>query len=597
MQKYKCRSEVPDKYKWDLDEFFKSEEDYRKYFKETEKMISTLSQYVGRMKDSEQLYQYLQKSIEIAIRVMNLYGYCYLVNDQELGKSSSIENLNQALQLDAQYEVANSFFAPELLKLTKEEYENLFTNDDLSEYRAYLDDVYRNKEHTLESNEEEIIAKLTSSMNHFSDISSTLLNSENDYGTVTIDLEKVEIATNNYSHLMKNKDPKIRKEVYQKMNQKLSQYATTLANLLNGYVSMNDTVAKMHHFSNAWDRKLFSLRFPNQIFKSLVHATESNLSILHQYYRTKKKALGLDVLHPYDLYLKPLENNIEYSIEDAQDMVLKAISVLGEDYTSKFEYVFSNRFIDYCQYKGKCNGGYNLSTLDKNSRILMSFNGDLLSVSTIAHEGGHHVNHQYITKSNPPQYRDLCVFVAEVASLTNECLLSNYLLQHSASHSEKMSSLENLLDLFVSNFFGAVREGKMEEEMYHQVSSGLSLTKEFLNDLSYSSIKKYYGNEIELDQGLENGWVRRSHYYMNFYLYSYAICMSVAVICAKKILSKDQEFISKYIQFLSAGSDLTPLDIYKIIDIDLTDEKIYVEAINYFQSLVDQYSQLIAERK
>lgn len=597
MRQYNSRSEVPEKYKWNLDDYFKSEEEFRQYFKKTEEMIPELSHYIGCCLNSDKLYEYLSKSIEIAARIMNLYGYCYLVNDQELGNSDSVERLNKSLSLDSKYEAVNSFFAPELLRLSKEEYTKLFENKKLDEFRIYLDQIYCDKEYILSEKEEKVIASISSSLHQFEEISSSLLNSEHNYGRVIIKGREEQIATNNYSHLMKNKDVNIRLEVYEKMNRVLSQYGGTCAKLLNGYVSMNNTLAQLHHFSGAWEKKLHSNHLSNHVYTSLVHAAESNLDILHQYYHLKKKALGFDTLHPYDLYLSPTSSDLSYSIEEAKQMVLNAIQLLGDDYYSRFKRIFDERHIDYCQYKGKSNGGYNLSTLDKNSKILMNYKEDLLSVSTIAHEGGHFVNHEYITENNPIQYRDLRVVIAEVASLTNEFLLSNYLLENSKSLSEKLNSLENLLDLFVSNFFGSVREGKMEQEMYDYVSKGSSLTKEFLDGLSYSSLEKYYGDAVELDSYCKNGWIKRSHYYMDFYLYSYAICISVAVVCAKKILSKDRDFVAKYIKFLSTGSDIYPIDVYKILGINLEGEKIYQEAIEYFASLMDKYSDLIAERK
>ena len=205
------------------------------------------------------------------------------------------------------------------------------------------------------------------------------------------------------------------------------------------------------------------------MFKSLVSATEENVSVLQKYFNLKRDALGLDVLHMYDMPLDMADNNKEYSIKEAQEMVRESLKPLGDDYVSRFDKIIKNRFIDYCQYKGKCAGGYSFATVRQDSRILMSYNYNIDSVSTIAHESGHNVHHQYVNENNKLQYRFTSSLVAEVISLTNEILLSEYLVNNGTSKEEKLSGLANVLGVVASNFFGAVREGKMEQDMYKHV--------------------------------------------------------------------------------------------------------------------------------
>lgn len=592
MQKYKNRSEVPEKYKWSLVEFFKDEDDFNENYKVCEKQIEDLLNYRGCTKDSDKLYEYLDKEINASAIWEDLYVYSYLINDQELGISKNVERLNKAQNLGMKLESNTSFFSPELLKLEKNEYEKLFNdNPKLVEFKAYLDDIYREKEHILTDNEEKIVSELVNSMNNFSNMSSTLLNNEHDYGKITLDNGEEEIiATNNYGRLLQNEDKKIRKTVYESLNSVLDRYGATSAELLNSYVNMNNTLSKIRHFNSAWDKNLFSKKLSNKVFDSLVNAVESNLSSIHKYFKLKKNVLGLDELNMYDLNLKMSGSNKEYSIEDATNLIYEALKPLGDDYLEKYKKVIDNRFIDYCQYKGKCSGGYNFSTMRQDARILLSFNGNLESVSTIAHEAGHNVNHQYMKEVNPLQYRETSNIVAEVASLTNECLLSNYIVENETDKSEKLSGLENIIDVIVSNLFGAVREGKMEQDMYNHVLDGNSLTKDYMDELTRKSIEKYYGDAVKLDKYTKNSWIRRSHYYMNFYLYSYAICISVAINVAEKILNNEEGFLDKYKEFLKTGGDIDPIDAYKILDIDLEDENVYINAIKYFASLIDKYN-------
>lgn len=598
MQKYKNRSEVPEKYKWDLTEFYKNEQEFDKSYQESEKKVEELKKYQGCTKDAKLLYEYLQKDVETVAELQGLYCYANSISDQDVDKPEGIARKNRVINLNSKYDTNTSFFASELLELSKEEYQQLYEdNKKLEEFKSDLDAVYRRKEHTLTGSEEKVISELINSMNHYGDMSSVLLNSEHDYGTVTLeDGEEVVIANNNYGNLLRNKDESIRKKVYTSFNNKLKQYSTTSASLLNCYVNMNQTNSKLHNYKSAWDQKLFNLRLSDNVFKSLVDTTESKMSSLHKYYQLRKKVLKKDVLYPYDLGLDMSDGKKEYTIEEAQQLVLNAIKPLGEDYYNKFKNIIDNRNIDYCQYKGKCSGAYSISTLTYNPRILMSYNGSLASVSTIAHEGGHHVNHQYINEANPLQYRSSYNIVAEVASLTNECLLSNYIVNNGSTNDEKLSGLENIIEVIVSNLFGAVREGKNEQIMYEHVLNGGSITNDYMNKISMDSFKLYYGDEIKIDDLVTTDWIRRSHYYMNFYLYSYAICISVACNVASKILNNDQEMLNKYLDFLKVGSDKTPKEAFDVLGIDLEDKKVYENAISYFDSLVEKYNEIFNEK-
>ncbi len=596
MQKYNNRDEVPEEYKWDLTPFFKDNEEFEEVFAKTEKLIDELSKYVGCTKDANKLYEFLSKQIEAIALWEDLYIYAYLINDQELGISENIARKNRTEQLESKLITNTSFFEPELLALDKKDYEELFKkNEKLLEFKCDLDKTYREKEHILTENEEAIISQLVNATNHYEDMSSNLLNSQHDYGKVKVDDEVVTVATTNFRVLMRNKDVKIRKKVFNQFNKKISQYSLSNALYLASYVSMNDTLAKIRHYKNAWEQKLFSLNLSDKVFKTLVKTTEDNLRVLHKYYDLQRRACGLDILNRYDLYLEMEKSDKEYSILEAQQIVRKALEPLGEEYLKRFDKVIKNRYIDYCQYKGKCSGGYSFSTVNNDSRILLSFNGDLDSVSTIAHESGHNVHHQFVGENNKPQYRFVTSIVAEVASLTNECLLSNYLVKNGESRNEKLAGLANIMKVIASNLFLAVREGKLEQEMYNEVNKGRGLTKDFLDKKSKSSLKKYYGLAVKCDKYAANTWVLRSHYYMNFYMYSYAICVSVASNVASKIINGDKEMLQNYMKFLKAGSDKWPSEAFSILGIDLEDKSVYENAIKYFDSLIDEYDKIMKD--
>lgn len=589
MEKYNNRNEVPEKYKWDLTEFYKDEEDFIKNYKKTVEDVKTLEQYVGCTKNVEKLYEFITKDINICSSVLDLYVYAYLINDQELGISESLERKAKTEKLYADYNNAVSFFEPELLELTKEEYEKLFENKNMKEFKSNLDKIYRNKEHILSKNEEIIINELTSAMNHFDDMSSTMLNQEHDYGKIEINGTEETISSTNYRKLMKNENRETRKEIRENFFKTISQYSVSSAQFLDSYVKKNIAECKIRKYDSCFDSKLFNLNMPKEVFKSLVETVENNSASYQKYLRLFKKVQKLDKLYPYDLTLDFAKSEKKYTVEEAQQLCLEAVKPLGEDYLKHFKKVFDNRYIDYAQYKGKCSGGYSFATYDKDSRILMSFNNDLESVSTIIHEGGHNVNHQYMNKNNPIQYRDSSSIVAEVASLTNECLLSSYLAENGTTKEEKLSGIANIIEVINSNLFGAVREGHMEQEFYKHVEEGNTITKDYMNELTKEYIDNLQGKEVEQDQYSYLSWIRRSHYYMFFYLYSYSICISVASFLASEILNGNKEVLEKYKKFLSIGCNVWPIDAFKTLGIDLTKKDVYEKAIKYYENLLDKF--------
>ena len=595
MNKYKSRSEVPEEYKWDLSDFYKDDKDYYDSLEDAKNKVKKLKEYVGCTKDSNKLYEYLKFDFEVECLVENLYIYAFVKDDEELGKKENIDRKNKATLLISEYSNNVSFFEPELISLSKYEYNKLFDNSKLNEYKFLLDELYKNKDHTLSEKEEIIINELFTSMNNFDDISSNMLNNEHDYGIVKIDNEDTVITATNLRKLLKNKDEKIRKEVFNKYKEVLSRYSGTSASLLNSYVKANNTNSKLHNFKDAWDAKLFSYHMPQKAYDALISTIEDNVSVLHKYYKMFRESLGLDELHQYDLNLDLVSNDIKYTIEEGNKLIKDAIKPLGEEYGKCFDKIINNHYIDYCEYKGKCSGGYSISSPDHDSRILLSFNDDLSSVSVIAHECGHNVHHQFVKKYNPIQYREVTTLVAEVVSLTNECLLSSYLAENGKTKEEKLSGISNIMDVFLSNFFGATREGKMELEFNKYVNDGNAITKDYMNELDLNSLKKYYGKEVVIDKNGETGWIRRSHYYMDYYLFNYSFCISVASANAKKILSGDKEALDRYIKFISLGGDIYPIDAFKVLGMDLTDKKVYEDALEYFNSLIDKFIEISKE--
>lgn len=597
MKKYKNRSEVPKKYQWDLSEFYKNDQEWNQEYEQVIKLFSKIEQYKGKLKNSKQLEEFLLLDVDISNMTMDLYVYAYLSHDVDLENPLYIEMLEKAGSLLTKYDVISAFAVPEILNIDEKSFQKLFElNNGLEKFRVYLEDLYMKKEHTLTEDEEKIVSLLTDTYSSYSSISSSLLNSEHDYGKVKLsDQEEIEIASSNLGLLKRNKDEKVRSEVTTKFGKVIARYQTTESALLNNHVKNNINLAKIRKYKDPWSKYLEIKHLDKRIFVELQKVAEDYVGVNQKYYQLMKKVLNFPILHSYDLRLEWSHLEKEYSIEESEKLVLNAMEILGQEYQDKLKKVFDCHYIDYCQYKGKTSGGYSYSTARQNSRILLSFNGKLVNIFTIAHEAGHNVHKQYLRESSAPWYRMQGIVVGEVPSLTNEILLSHYIYETAKTKEEKMVGLENFIQTFQNNFYGAVMEGQVELEMYDYVANGNSITAKYLNEQVDKKLKLYRGDTVENDEYTNLMWVTRSHYYMDFYLFNYAVCISVATVLAEKIINHEEGILEKYKEFLSCGSDIKPLDVYKVLGIDLTKKDIYEQAVKYFDSKLDLYEKLSEE--
>ena len=598
MKNYSSRKDVPEKYKWDLSFLYKSIEDWNKCFDTTYKEIDKLPLYQGKLNSAQNLYEFLELDSKVSVNIMDLYVYAMVSSDEDLSNGEALTRLSKAADIENKYCVAVSFFEPELLSLSKEDYEKLISDKLLEKYKVFLNKIYRYKEHVLSKEEEKIVSSLTNVLQSYSQISSNLLNSCNSYGTVTMpDKTKVELMSTNYRKIMKKLPRKDRKKVYEQYYRVLEQYAPVSAGLLNDYAKTISSLAKLYKYDSAWERKLFAQELSNDCYEALINTAKESKNIVKKFEDLKAKVLGVKELMPWDSPLELYEINKEYTVEDAQSMVRNAVKVLGDDYVSHYDNLVDHRSVDYCQYKNKCSGGYNVSTPSrKDSLILMSFNEDLPSVSTLAHESGHNVHHQYIAENNDLIYRSQSLLVCEVASLTNECLLSNYLINN-GSKEEALAGLSNIIGVIINNFTGAVFEGYMELKFYDHIENGGAITKDYMNDLSLNCLKEFYPIKDLKSPYERTNWTKRSHYYEAFYLFSYAVCISAALYVSGEIIKGNKDMLDKYYKFLKTGSKANIKETYAVLGIDLSDKKVYEYAMNCLDEYIDTFSKLYKEVK
>lgn len=593
MKEYKNRAEVPEKYKMNLEEYFSSTEDFLKHFEMVEQRLPSLSAFQGKLKASEELVHFLETYISLSNIMENLYVYSYISHDLDMANEELTMRKNKVEGLYAGFQMATAFFVPEIVKMEESDYQKLWENEGLHKYRFLLDEIYKEKEHTLSEEAEKLIGILGETYSSYENISSTLLNSEHHYGFVTLEHgEKVNIVPNNLRSLKRNSEERVRKHTHKKFGKVVQQYQNTESGLLHYYVKNLCNLAKVRNFASAWEKKLHEIHLPNVVFENLKSVAKDRKRAWQKYYQLMKKELNLKTLHGYDTLVEWNPSIKEYSIEDAESLILNALQILGPNYISKLKKVFDRHYIDYCAYKGKVSGGYSFGTSTQNSRIVLSFHNQYSDILTIAHEAGHNVHHQYVNESNDPCYRSTSSFTAEIASLTNEFLLNHYMSLHAKTKQEKLVSIEYTLKTFQTNFFGAIMEGEMEQKMYDHVLNGGMITASFLNDLAKTSLKEYQGSVVKQDEYSYLMWVTRSHYYMNFYLYSYSICVSIAAAFALKIIHQEEGIISKYEEFLQSGSNMHLEEIYGKLGIDIREKSVFMNAVDFFLEQIEEYEKI-----
>lgn len=592
---YKSRKEVPNEYKWDLTTRYKNEKEWEKHYLELSEKIKEILDFKGKIvNSSEGLFETLNKYFEIDEQLGKLYVYASLKNTEDLGKSSNKLMLDKASNLFVEFAYNSSFLEPEILSIDEDIIRRYIKkNDKLKEYEVYLERLLKTKKHILSENDEKIISLLTKSNGSFSKISNILKDSAISFGKLKNENgEEIELTQGNYLKFLSSDNREIRKSAFERMFNTLEPFKNVFSSLLISKYESVDSMVKVRGYKDSFDITTYDIDVPKEVNDNLYKVVNKKINVYQKYYKMVKNKLKLDKLYTYDLRAKLIDYKEEYSIEKSRDLILSALSCMGEEYTEILKKAFDEKWIDYCTYKGKQSGAYSHGNYGNNPVVFLNYNYKLDDVSALAHELGHAVHTYLSDKNNTYVNSDYELFVAEVASLTNEVLLSNYILNNSTSNKEKAASIYNLLDVIQNNLFDAALEGEFENILHARVNKGETLSTEDLCETIYNLRKKYYGDTVELLNQNRYGWIRRTHYFRPFYLYQYAVGVSCACFAGKKIISGDKEFLNKYLNFLKSGGSKYPVDLLKDAGIDVTGEEVFETAIRYFDELIDKFDEL-----
>lgn len=592
---FKNREEVPEKYTWDLTTKYKSTKDWELDFNNLKNEINSISKYKNNLVDNaDNLYNCLELDTNISTKLEKLYVYAYLKHDEDLTNPENTKMFMTIYSLYVEYSKLTSFISPTILKVdNKTILDFMKENKKLNKYKRVLDEIRRYKKYTLSEKIEKIIATLNSA-NNAQEVTESLLDSEIKYGSIKVDNKNMELTNANYSKFSRSKDRNIRKQASLKRNKSLKQFQNTFAlNLTSCLKDINNT-CKVRSYDNYFQATMFADKIPKNIYHSLLKFVNNNLHTFQRLIEIRKKCLKLDTVYNYDLGVEliPKYDHI-YTIEEAQDLVTNATKILGPEYNEIIKKIFQEKWIDYCSYKGKKSGGYQISSYLDNPNILMHYQGKLGDISTIAHESGHAVHSYLSNKYNDELNAEYTIFIAEIASLTNEILLSNYIKKNSNNKKEKLSSIYNLIETISDNFYGASLQAEFEYEVSKRIINEEEISYQELNEIFSNLQKKYYGKNLKFSKNSEINWCRITHFFSPFYTYKYATGVTCACYVASNI--ENEEYKEKYLNFLKSGCKKDSLELLEDINIDLTKEETFEHTVKLLNDLMDEFEELYKE--
>jgi oligoendopeptidase F len=591
------REEIAEQYKWRLEDIYETDESWEADYKKLEEMIPNVAEYKGTLaKSSRNIAKCLSLVSEIRRLYDKLQVYAWMRSDSDTSVDKYLKMGDRADSIASAIDEATSFIEPELSSIPESKLKNYIKDSRLKDYDIYLESILKRKEHTLSEAEERLMAlagTLSSTPENiykafkYNDRNIKKIKNENG--------EELVLSPATYSMLLESPNRNTRKKAFEGEFGSYKEGINTLAATLYGEVKTNIFNARARKYNSALEAALLSSDIEPKVYDSFIEAVNNNLEPLHRYVSLRKKLLGIeDKVHYYDMYvpmIKSVNSNIPY--EDAKKMVLEALKPLGNQYIKDLEMAFDNRWIDVYETKGKYSGGYCWGSYDTHPYILLNYNGTLNEVSTLAHELGHAMNSYYSNKKQPYSKADYVTFTAEVASTTNEAIMYDYLIKNAKTKEEKIYLIGSYLEQIRGSIYTQLMYAEFEKNIHEAAESGETLTASFLNETWGNLMKKYYGEDFEVDELVKLWWSRIPHFYWNFYVYTYASGLSAGINLSDKIINDGEDARDAYLDFLAAGGSDGPIDLLKSAGVDMSTPEPVEKALQKFDQLLTELEKLI----
>ncbi len=586
------REDVPVHLSWDLSVIYESDEKWEEDYQSTKDQVETIKEFQGKLdQGADTFLDALETMLGLSRKVSSIYVYAHLKNDQDTANSTYQAMNDRARFLASLSQEASSWFEPEVIGLPEDKLLSYFDeNEKLKEYKHYINQMTANKAHVLSAEMEALLAGASDILSSSSQTFSVLNNADLTFPKVKgEDGKDVQLSHGMYGQLLESTDQSVREEAFKKMYEVYASFKNTFASTLSSNVKNHNYQAKVHNFKSARESALSNNHIPEAVHDTLIEVVNEHLPLLHRYMELRKKSLKLNELHMYDLYT-PItgEASLKYSYDEAKDKTYEGLASLGDEYKAVLDKAFNDRWIDVVENKGKRSGAYSSGTYDTNPYILLNWHDSLNHLYTLVHELGHSAHSYFTRNSQPYVYGNYSIFLAEIASTTNENLLTDYLLETTTDPKARAYVLSHYLDGFKGTVFRQTQFAEFEHFMHEEAAKGVPLTADYLSENYRNLNSKYYGEAVEKDEEIQYEWARIPHFYYNYYVYQYSTGFCAATALADKILKEEDGALDNYLSYLKAGSSDYPIEVMKKAGVDMTDKDYLVRAMAVFEERLNE---------
>ena len=592
----KQRNEIEEKYTWDLSTIFPTDEAFEAELAQVSEEVKKAAGLAGHLLDSaDSLLTTTEVQLDLMRRIEKLYSYAHMKNDQDTRVAKYQEYQAKGMTLYSDFGQSFAFYEPEFMAITEEQYQAFLAEQSaLQLYQHYFDKLLKKKAHILTQREEELLAGAGEIFGAAGETFAILDNADIVFPMVhDEDGNEVQLSHGNYITLVESKNREVRKEAYEALYSVYEQYQHTYAKTLQTNVKVHNYNAKVRKFSSAREAALSADFIPESVYDSLVSAVNKHLPLLQRYIALRAKILDISDLKMYDMYTPLSETDYKFTYEEALAKSEEVLAILGEDYLSRVKTAFSERWIDVHENQGKRSGAYSGGSYDTNAFMLLNWQDTLDNLFTLVHETGHSMHSSYTRETQPYVYGDYSIFLAEIASTTNENILTEKLLEEVKDDATRFAILNHFLDGFRGTVFRQTQFAEFEHAIHKADQEGQVLTSEFLNELYAGLNEKYYGLKKEDNPQIQYEWARIPHFYYNYYVFQYSTGFAAASALAEKIVHGSQEDKDKYLNYLKAGNSDYPLNVIKKAGVDMEKEDYLNAAFAVFERRLDEFEALV----
>ena len=595
------RDEVKVDETWRLEDIFATDEMWEKEYAEVEEFAGKADSYKGTLSNGgDALYTALTYRDTLSERLRRLYTYAHLKTDQDTTNSFYQAMDSRVKSLYVKVATALSFFLPELLSIDETELDKLVAeHEGLGLYKQEFEEINTQRPHVLPAEQEALLAQLSEVTGNSSETFSMLNNADLTFPMVKDEKgEEVELSHGRYVGFLESDDPRVREDAFKAMYSKYNEFQNTFASTLSGNVKGDNVNARIRNYSSAREAAMSNNHIPEQVYENLVSTINKNVHLLQRYVALRKKVFGLEELHMWDMYAPLVKDaDMEIPYDEAAQTMLDSFHPLGEEYVSIVKEGLESRWVDVRENKGKRSGAYSSGAYGTNPYILMNWQDNVSNLFTLAHEFGHSVHSYYSRENQPFVYSGYSIFVAEVASTVNEAILNDHLLKTIDDEQKRIYLLNYWLDGFRGTVFRQTMFAEFEHLIHQLDQQGVALTAEKLTEEYYALNKKYFGEDLVVDEEIGLEWARIPHFYYNYYVYQYATGYSAAVALSNQILTEGEPAVERYVNnFLKAGSSDYPIEVLKKAGVDMTSAAPIEEACRVFEEKLNELESLLLKK-